>query len=37
MKTLLNEAFQMLNLDKAQIIVDLQVIRDRNKQILTLN
>jgi len=37
MKTVLNEAFQMSDLNKAQIIVDFQIIRDRNKWILTLN
>jgi len=31
MKTVLNEAFKMLDLNKAQIIINLQVIRDRNK------
>jgi hypothetical protein len=37
MKTVLNEAFQMLNLDEAQIIVDFKVIKDRNKCTLMLN
>jgi len=37
MKTVLNEAFKMLNLSEAQIIVDFQVIKDRSKQTLTLN
>jgi len=36
-KTVLNEAFKMLNLEKAQIIVDLKIIRNKNKHILMLN
>jgi len=31
MKTVLNEAFKMSDLNEAQIIVDFQIIKDRNK------
>jgi len=37
MKTVLNETFKISNLNEAQIIVDLQVIKDRSKQTLMLN
>jgi len=37
MKIVLNEVFKMLNLNKAQIIVDFQIIRDKSKWTLTLN
>jgi len=36
-KTVFNETFKMLNLKKAQIIVDLRMIRNRNKYTLMLN
>jgi len=37
MKIVLNEVFKMLNLSEAQIIVDLQIIKNRSKQALILN
>jgi len=37
MKTVLNEAFKMLNLNKVWIIVNFWVIRDRSKWTLILN
>jgi len=37
MKIILNKVFQMLNLKEMQVIVDLQIIKDRNKKKIILN
>ena len=36
-KAVLNEAFEMSDLEEARVIVSLRVIRDQNKHTLTLN
>ena len=37
MKTVLNRAFEMSDLEKARVIVSFKVIRNQNKHTLTLN
>ena len=36
-KSVLNEAFEMSDLEEARVIVSFRVIRDQNKHTLTLN